>query len=273
MIIPNHEIDQLSADIRRIIDGEQVDIRDNHEGRWSILKNDIYTLADKLNEKAESLRRERESMADSMADISHQLKTPLTSVSIMAELLQDAPPEKVAEFAGNIRVALSRTDWLVSTLLKMAKIEAGTVDFAAEHVSSDLVVRDALKPLNVLLDVKDQQVVESGSVELVCDRRWTAEALTNLLKNASEHSPEGSAITVECGENPVCAWISVTDSGPGIPKTEIRSLFRRYATGPESSGFGVGLPLAMAILRAQNGDIEVESTAGHGATFTAKLYR
>ena len=126
----------------------------------------------------------------------------------------------------------------------------------------------------ILLDVKSQTVETSEGVELLCDRRWTAEALTNVIKNASEYSPEGGKIRIESGLNPICRWVSVTDSGGGIPNSKIVGLFRRFEGSRSDKGYGVGLPLALAIMRGQNGDIEVNGGNGTGgATFTLKFFK
>ena len=124
MWISKRKIKKLSADIRRIVDGENIDIRNNNEGAWSILLNDIHTLANLKNEQVHTLQREHIAMADTLADISHQLKTPLTSMMIMADLLENAPPDKQEEFLNNIKTGLTRMEWLVSMLLKMAKLDA-----------------------------------------------------------------------------------------------------------------------------------------------------
>ena len=274
MWIRKREIEKLSGDIRRIIDGQNVDPRDNREGAFSMLKNDVYTLASLKNEQADALRRDRSTLRDTLADISHQLKTPLTSMTIMADLLENAPPGKQAEFIADIKAGLARTGWLVPVLLKMAKLEAGAVEFVKEAVPSGTLVERALEPLQILLEVKGQRVKISGSAELPCDKRWTAEALTNIVKNASEYSPAGGAISIESGANPICAWVSVTDSGAGIPRRETANLFKRFEGSRSAQGYGIGLPLALAILRGQNGDIEIDGGGnGSGATFTLKFFK
>jgi signal transduction histidine kinase len=274
VLIDKREILKLSADVRRIIDGQDVDLRDNREGVFSILKNDIHTLANLKNEQVAVLGREKTALKDTLADISHQLKTPLTSMMIMADLLENAPPDKQAEFITNIRTGLARTEWLVSALLKMARLDADAVAFLPERTSADALIALALEPLQILLDVKNQRVtVSSEAAELPCDRRWTAEALTNIVKNASEHSPDGGEIRIESGENPICAWISVTDGGTGITNAEIARIFKRFEGSRSEAGHGIGLPLALAIMRGQNGDVQVENAKDGGAVFTLKLYR
>ena len=272
MWISKRDIKELSDDIRRIIDGQNLDLRDNREGVWGILRNDIHTLANLKNEQFDVLQHERDGMKDTLTNISHQLKTPLTSMMIMADLLENAPADKQAEFLSNIKTGLTRLEWLASALLKMAKLDAGTIEFIKSSVSSDALINLAIEPLQILLDVKDQSIEITGEIELHCDKRWTAEALTNLIKNASEYSPDGSKIFIESGMNPICKWISVKDSGSGIPNDKISGLFKRFEGSRSDKGYGIGLPLALAIMRGQNGDIEVDGGINTGATFTLKFY-
>lgn len=275
MMTSNRKLKELSENIRRIIDGQPVDLRDNREGVFSILKNDIHTLATLKNEQVDALQADKIALKETLADISHQLKTPLTSMLIMVDLLETAPPEKQAEFIDNIRTSLTHTEWLVSTLLKMAKLDAGAVGFTPTEVSSSEIIRLALEPLQILLDVRNQSVsVDSTEITISCDRRWTAEALTNILKNASEYSPVGGVITVSVGSNPICSWVSVSDSGSGIANSDIPKLFKRYKGSRNKKGYGVGLPLSLAIMHGQNGDIEVNGGAdGSGASFILKFYK
>ena len=282
MFIPKREIEQLSTDVRRIIDGHAPDLRDNLEGRLSILKNDIHTLAGQLNEQASVLQKHKLAMANTLADISHQLKTPLTAMMVMAELLENAPPAKQTEFIANLKQGLVQSQWLVTSLLKMAKLESGTVSLISTQTTAKHIINLALQPLQILLDVKNQQVQILGDAAITCDENWTAEAFTNVIKNASEHSPEGSIIEISAGENPLCAWVSVTDTGNGITLNQIKTLFQRFTPAPLPEGgvpkgrgenTGIGLPLALSIMRDQNGDIEVDGGGnGRGATFTMKFY-
>jgi len=269
MIIKRQEVKKLSADIRRIIDGQALDLRDNLEGQLSILKNDIHTLAGRLNDQAGTLKQERNALADTLANISHQLKTPLTAMGVMIDLLESAPPDKAAEFIINLKQGLTQTKWLVSALLKMAKLESGSVTFTQGRISADELLDLALQPLRILLDIKDQNIKFEGSTDFYCDKNWTAEALTNIIKNASEHSPAGCDIEISVGSNPLTSWIAVSDKGKGIPIEKMKNLFKRFG-GQDT---GIGLPLALAIMQGQNGDLEV-SGGGHGtgATFTLKFY-
>jgi signal transduction histidine kinase len=267
------ELEELSAQVRQLIDGRAVDLRDHGEGPLSKLRSDIHALAARRGAEVDALQRERDLLKNTLADISHQIKTPLTSIGIMADLLENAPPEKQAEFAANIRRSLDRADWLVSALLKMAKLEAGAVALKRERVPSRALVAAALESLRIPLEVKNQRVTLLEEADLRCDLRWTAEALANVIKNASEHSPQGGEILIGAGANPICAWVSVTGGGH-IPRADIPNLFKRFHASRRGTGYGIGLPLALAILRGQQGDIEVEGgSGGQGATFTLKFYK
>ena len=272
--ISKNEIVALSDSIRRIIDGQDVDIRNNREGAWGFLLNDIHTLASLKNEQVEILSSERDSMKDTIANISHQIKTPLTSMLIMAELLEkeNNNPNQV-EFISNIKIGLTRLEWLSTALLKMAKLDSNTVDFSRKPILSSELIDLSLIPLQILLELKSQTVNVTGEVTLNCDKQWTAEALTNIIKNASEHSPNNSSIAIEVGENPICSWVSVTDNGNGIANRDVAKLFRRFEGSRTAQGYGIGLPLALGIMRGQGGDIEVDGGGnGSGATFTVKFY-
>lgn len=269
VIVSRNEVEQLSADIRKIVDGQARDLRDNLEGRLSILKNDIHILARRLNNQAVNLQQDKAALADTLADISHQLKTPLTAMMVMVDLLEDAPPPKQAEFIANIKQGLMQTNWLVNSLLKMAKLESGTVQFNPADICVQKLADLALVPLKIVLDIKNQTVEVHGGINILCDSNWTAEALTNIIKNASEHSPEGSVIHISAGENPICKFISVTDCGEGVSLSRMKSLFRRF----DGNGAGIGLPLAKAIMHGQCGDIDVDGGGnGRGATFTLKFF-
>lgn len=264
----------LSAELRRATSGEAVEFRDNQEGPLSVLKNDLHTLVAQLSAERDAANAARAEFAEYMENITHQLKTPVTSMMLMADLLEAAPPERQEEFLTNIRTSLARMDWLVGTLLKLAKLDAGTVQFERTAVTAQALVDAALAPLAILLDVQAQQVVLAQDATLHCDRRWTVEALTNLLKNACEASPQGTTITVDAGDNPLYEWISVRDAGCGLSREEMATLFARFAGSGKSGGVGIGLPLALAIARGQNGDIDVDAGGkGAGATFTLKFYK
>ncbi len=274
MWISKKEIETLSDIVKGYTSGEETDIRDNKEGAFSILKNDIYSLVESQKEQLKNTQKQRDILAEYMSDISHQLKTPITSMLIMADLLEDAGPEKQAEFIHNIKLMLGKMEWLVRTLLNMAKIDAGSVDFSKKKIRLSELAEDVLPSVNILLDINEQKLETLGDIELECDRRWTVEALTNIVKNAVEHSPKGSVIEVDCGENAIYKWVSVRDCGEGISKEAYSAMFRRFQYSTNESGFGIGMPLALSIMKGQGGDIDIEiPQKGKGTVFILKFFK
>ncbi len=274
MLIRKKEISELSEGIRRAIDGEEFDPRDHKEGEWSILKNDVYTLIHQEKEQKLAAVEEKEHLAEYLSDISHQLKTPITSMLLMTELMSKAPDDKRKEFLLCMKKEVRHMEWLVTALLKMAKLDSSTVSFHMEEVYVRELLEEALKSMEIVLDIRSQNVVLKQDILLFCDRKWTVEALINLLKNASECSGEGSEIIVDSGENPIYRFLSVTDAGEGLSKKQLSGLFRRYENSRKESGYGIGLPLSLSIMRAQNGEIEVlPGGNGIGATFVMKFYK
>lgn len=274
MWISKKELQSLSEGIRMALDGQPFDPRDHKEGALSILKNDIYILAHAEQERKKVLAKENEHLAEYLSDISHQLKTPISSVLLMAELMTDAPEKKQQEFLLQIKKEVRHMEWLVTALLKMAKLDASVTSFAKEEAAVGDLLHEARKSVEIILDIRNQSVRLANNLSLSCDRKWTAEALINLLKNASECSPENSEILVDCGENPLYDWISVTDAGEGLKKEQLSRLFRKFESSQKEGGYGIGLPLALSIMRAQNGDIEVTPGGnGVGATFLLKFYK
>lgn len=274
MLIRSRDIDQLSKEVRQIIHGKDLDLRDHKEGPLSVLRDDIHALARMKADQVDVLQHDYSNLKDVLADISHQLKTPLTAAILRADLLESSPPEKQAEFVHEIIVSLERTKWLTTALLNMAKVEVGAVEFSPALVGADELVSEALIPLRALADLKSISIETSGMATLNCDMHWTREALMNLVNNAMEHSPEGSTISIEAGENPLSSWVSVSDQGRGFSRTQIQEAFQRFEGSGTSTGHGIGLPLALKIMRAQNGEIEIANRPlGKGAIVTLKFYK
>ena len=274
MWINKKELLSLSEGIRTVLDGQPFDPRDNREGAFSILKNDIYTLTHSEQEQRKVLEREKEHLAEYLSDISHQLKTPISSILLMTELMADAPEKTQQEFLLGIKKEVRHMEWLVTALLKMARLDSSMTNFHAEEIWVSHLLEEALKSLAIVLDIRNQTVRLKNDLSLCCDGKWTAEALINLLKNASECAGENSEILIDCGKNPLFDWISVTDAGEGLKKEQIARLFRRFESSQKENGYGIGLPLALSVMRAQNGDIEVlPGGNGVGATFCMKFYR
>lgn len=273
-----NEIQRLSDYVGRLAGGHlDFDIRDNAEGELSILKNELYKLTSRLSEQAVRLQADKKALSEAIADISHQLKTPLTTALMMKELMENdsLPAEKRQEFMGNLSSALHRMEWLVIALLKMAKLDSGTAVFKSEAVPCAKLVDSALEPLQIMMELRGQTVVreEGGPLTLHCDLEWTREALTNVLKNAAEHSPDGGEVRISWGRNALYDWISVRDSGPGIKKQDLPRIFERFYGENKKGGIGIGLAMGRSIMRGQGGDLEASSAEGQGATLTLKWYK
>ena len=193
---------------------------------------------------------------------------------IMADLLEEAEPEKQTEFIHNIQVSLNKMEWLVGALLKMAKLDAHAIDFIKNDVHTSELL-EAVKPsVAILLDIHNLTIELKQDCIIHCDKRWTTEALTNIVKNAIEYSPDGSVIEIDSGENPMYSWISVRDSGMGMDKTEYAALFKRFENSTNENGFGIGMPLALSILKGQGGDIDVDfGGKGEGTIFILKFFK
>lgn len=272
----HQKIAQLSDYLNRATNGKPVlDIRENAEGELSILKNEIYKTAMALTERAGTLQKDKLELAQALSDISHQLKTPLTSLGIMVDLLDDEnlPAEKRKEFMDGIRSGHIRMEWLVISLLKLAKLDADAAGLEQQSILLSKLTEKAVTALLIPIEIKNLTLQISGDdAAIVCDTNWTAEALCNIVKNAVENTPEGGRIEIIYGKNPMYSYITVHDSGTGIDKADLPHLFKRFYRGKNvgSEGVGIGLAMSLAILRKQHGDIEV--TNADGGVFTLKFY-
>jgi signal transduction histidine kinase len=274
------EIEKLSGYLRRISSGDySLDVRDNFEGELSILKSDIYKVTAMLSEQGSQLQEDKIKLMDAISDISHQLKTPLTSMIMMADLLSDPNlnPSKRVEFTRNIGSQLERMEWLVSSLLKLSKIDAGTVQFKKDRIPIHDLIQKAVAPILIPMDIKEQTLKVTGeeSVTFLGDLNWSAEAIINILKNCVEHTGEGGEISISFSENVLFTELMIKDNGKGIPKVDLPYIFKRFYKGEYASEDSVGIGLAMAhsIIRKQNGDIQVTSKPGKGTCFQIKFYK
>jgi signal transduction histidine kinase len=269
----------LSAYLRRIDAGDySLDVRDNGEGSFSLLKNDLYKVTVRLREQAELLQRDKTALSNLIADISHQIKTPLTSLSVLADLLAEDPPEADRRaFVAQLRAQLGRIQWLVAALLKLARLDAGTAAFKSEPVDVRRLIERALEPLQIPLEIKKQRLVIHGGegASFTGDFNWSAEALSNVVKNCVEHTPEGGKIEITYSANVLYVEITVSDDGKGISSRDLPNIFNRFYRGENAgeNNVGIGLALAKAIFTAQGGDISVNSQPGVGTIFDIRVFR
>jgi len=272
-------IRKLAEYVRDISSGNYaLDVRDNVEGELSILKNEIYKVTSKLAEQSSALKEDKIHLVDSISDISHQLKTPLTSMTMMADFLasSDLPEAKREEFSTVLLRQLERIDWLVSSLLKLSKIDAGSVHFVKEQMTVQSFIKYVLERIQKNERTKEINIVVDGEADALisCDKNWTAEAFINVINNCMEHSPRGEMVEIRWKTNALYTQINVQDHGPGISIKERTQIFNRFFKGEHASEDSVGIGLAMAhtIITNQQGSIEIDSEIGKGTTFIITLY-
>ncbi|MCM2676861.1 sensor histidine kinase [Alkalicoccobacillus plakortidis] len=274
------DIERLSEYLRSIAAGSYtLDVRDNEEGELSILKNDISRLTRMLSEQSAAVTQEKGKLTDAISDISHQLKTPLTSMTVMADLLSEPSisDDKRREFARHLLVQLERMDWLVTSLLKLSKMDAGSIEFKKQPVYVHELIEKTVQPFLISIEVKDLRLQVDGDnqIQFIGDFHWSVEAFANLLKNAIEHTPTNGNIKISYSDNILYTEIQIADTGSGITSTEIPYIFNRFYKGTQAKdgSVGIGLALVNRIIKSQNGDIEVDSQEGQGTVFRVKFYK
>ncbi len=254
-------------------------LNDYKEGELSILKTEVFKATKKLVEQREKLVKDKKFLSDSLADISHQLKTPLTSLVVLSDLLEseELPQEKRHEFVSNMQVQLNRIDWLLSTLLKMSKIDAGTIKLKPTKVNIYELIEKSFNHLLIPMELKNQDFIIKGDKEAFCycDFNWTVEAIANIGKNCIEHTPSGGGITVSFEENVIYSIIKIKDNGVGIDKEDLPNIFNRFYKGKNSSkdSVGIGLAFTKQIVSMQNGSILVTSGESGGTEFEIRFYK
>ena len=271
-------IRDLNDYLVRVLAGEDVpDILDQREGELSILKSNIYKTTTMLKSQRELLAKDKADLAGAIADISHQLKTPLTSMMVMNDLLKsEEDPGKRQEFLEVQQTQLDRMNWLIQTLLKLSKLDAGTVELKREDVSARDLVDEALKPFAILMEMKGIGLsVSCDDIRVRCDENWTVEAIQNIIKNCCEHMDSGDTLTVETGDSNLFARISIADTGCGIAAEDLPHIFERFYKGKNAGrdSVGIGLSLSKTIMENQSGDILVSSTEGCGTRFELRFYK
>lgn len=273
-----HKLSELNTYLSLVCSGHyNMQIGENTEGELSILQNNLYKVIVLLRTQNEMLKKDKVFLADALADISHQLKTPLTSMMVMSDLLKtEESKEKRLEFVGIIETQLEKMRWLLSNLLKFSKLDAGTVVLKQESISLRKVIEESLKPFMLTMDLKNLTLKKDvADVMIRGDFNWTVEAVSNVIKNCIEHLPEQGSITVTSHSTNIYDAILIQDTGVGIAPEDVPHIFERFYHGKNASkdSVGIGLALAKAILHKEHGEITVSSELSVGTTFEIRFYK
>lgn len=274
-----NRINTLTETIDKILHGnDKINIKSFGEGELSILESDVQKMLIRLRDQKDKLEKDRTFLADSIADISHQLRTPLTSINLILSLIEtpDITEERRGELLRELSKLITKTEYLVSVLLKISKLDAGTVQFEKKETDLYSLIIKSAEPLLIPMDIKNQRLsVHIDNVSLDCDSAWCLEAFGNILKNCTEHTPKNGEITVTATDTPIFTEIVITDTGNGFDEEDIPHIFERFYKGKNSSkeSFGIGLNLAKMIITAHNGTVKAENSQSGGAEFTIRFYK
>lgn len=255
-------------------------IEENDNGELSKLRNELYKTTVLLKETAEISEKEKENLSTAIADISHQLKTPLTSIRIMLDNIQDDPDMEKEVREDFLREISKQIDWissLVVALLKIAKFDAGTIKMENNEINAKNLIDNIVSNLAILMELKNIEIITNvdEKATFIADYKWQQEALTNILKNAIEHSKHNSRIYITVENTNLFLKIIIKDEGSGIDKEDLKHIFQRFYKAKNSSenSIGIGLPLAKAIIEQSNGYIKVETKYGEGTSFEVKYIK
>ena len=268
----------LAADVNHVLHGDSsIDFDNYSEGELSILHSEIYKMTVRLREQQQKLISDKEYLADSLADISHQIRTPLTSINLLVERLSASglTDECRHQLTNELYGLLDRIDWLITTLLKISKLDAGTVSFNKETVSLETLIKKSCSPLLIPMELRGQELIIRADGNFYGDPAWTSEAVGNIVKNCMEHTPDGGKIEIEAAENALYSEIVIKDNGTGISPEDLPHIFERFYKGKDSDGksFGIGLALSRMIIAGQNGTVKAENRKNAGAMFTLRFYK
>jgi signal transduction histidine kinase len=276
------KIRAFSQAAEAVIEGNyDIHFHENREGEFYKFAHQFNMMVQRLKNSIEMLRKEKIFLKNSITDISHQLKTPISSLVMFNEILlsdSNMSSDQRNQFVNMSKEQLERMEWLTKNLLKMARLDAGVIEFNKENISIIHTIDKALSGVEMKAKMKNQTIEIKGIGDglLKHDSEWTAEALSNIIKNAVEHTAVGGKIIIHWEETPLSLQVSIEDNGPGISKDEIGKVFQRFYKGKSSenpSSIGIGLSLAKLIIESQNGSISVESEEGIGTEFNITFFR
>lgn len=267
--------ENLNTYCQNILNGiETINLTDEEEGIESIVKNDIYDVTMLLKQANKELTVTDKKTEKLIADISHQLKTPLTSLNMINDLLyEDMPEEKRKEFLDNMHFELEKIYWLINTLLNMAKLDSKTIILKKTPENLYTLLNEVRKEFCIMCETEEVEIeiAVDKNIEINCDKKWTKEAIANLIKNAIEHNSK--KIKISATKNAVYTRIYIEDNGEGIDSRDIRHIFERFykTRNSKDNSLGLGLAFTKSIILNQGGDIKVTSKKGYGTKFMIEL--
>ena len=272
------KIMELSESINGILHGEdEILVETYEEGELGILQSELSKMTICLREQKKQLQEDKIYLTNSIADLSHQIRTPLTSIQLIVSFLseEELTWQRRMELVGDLRGLLSKIDWMVTALLKISRLDTGTVAFKKEKTTLEQLLNQALMPIFVPMELRNQTLEISAKGDFTGDIAWTSEALLNIAKNCMEHTPESGKIQVVAEETPLYVQIVISDNGPGISKEDFPYIFQRFYKGKNSGtkSFGIGLALARMIITNQSGTIKAENNPSKGASFLIRFYK
>ncbi len=275
------KINEITKYIEEINRGNyKLNIEENTEDELSILKNELYKITIKLKEVAENSQKDKTTLKDSLSDISHQIKTPITSILIMLDNIlsdENMPEDIKKDFIKDIKREIINIKFLVESILKLSKIDSNSIKFIKKEVFIKDIINEAVKNVSMLSELKNIEIIVSGddSIKTICDLKWQVEAITNILKNCIEHSYENRKIYINYNQNNMYTELKIEDNGTGIDAKDLPHIFERFYKGKNSSSdsVGIGLALSKSIIESNNGYIQVDSELNKGTTFIIKYLK
>lgn len=275
------KINEITKYIEEINRGNyRLNIEENTEDELSILKNELYKITVMLKEVAENSQKDKTTLKDSLSDISHQIKTPITSILIMLDNIlsdENMPEDIKKDFIKDIKREIINIKFLVESILKLSKIDSNSIKFIKKEVFIKDIINEAVKNVSMLSELKNIEIIVSGddSIKTICDLKWQVEAITNILKNCIEHSYENKKIYINYNQNNMYTELKIEDNGTGIDAKDLPHIFERFYKGKNSSSdsVGIGLALSKSIIESNNGYIQVDSELNKGTTFIIKYLK
>lgn len=273
-------IQDLNRYLSLVCSGQYVlEVAENTEGELSILKNNLYKVIILLQTQNEQLKKDKLYLRDMLADISHQLKTPLTSMTVMTDLLREEKKEdKREEFIGIIEKQQEKMNWLVANLLKLSKLDAGTVEFCPEKIDAEELIRRCVHPFLLTMELRGityDLAADETPFSLNVDAAWTVEAIGNIIKNCMEHMENGGTLAIRLAAGTLYDAIIIRDDGCGMDEEDVKHIFERFYRGKNAGrdSVGIGLALAYSIIQREHGEILVKSEPGVGTEFEIRFYK